>query len=448
LKNNDNLLLDGMLSVSDLTNLIKQTLEGSFYNLKISGEVSGFRPSSTGHWYFKLKDQKSSIDAVMFKGSTFRVSTPPKDGDKITVQGSISVYAPRGTYQIIVDKITQNGIGDILAELEERKQLYKKKGWFDEKLKQPLCKFPEVLGVVTSPTAAALQDILQVTRRRAPSLDIVVIPSVVQGPLAAESIAEAIRTADDYLLCDQLIIGRGGGSIEDLLPFSDERVVKAIMNCRIPVISGVGHEIDWALSDYVADMRAPTPSAAAELATKGIFEGISQRETLSSEIAQSVQTKMRMMESKIFSFDTKSLTKMMQNKIENNQLMVAGLERDSENGMQSLLAKTESRLKNSNYQAMANAILNELDSKLATNNTIMTRIQDTTQNTLLTMTHRLHLASQVISDLGPQSILDKGYSIIQNDAGHVVKSTKQTTIDEHIHIRLSDGSILAQVKEK
>lgn len=257
-------LFDVPLSVSELTALIKKTLEEGFYGLTVTGEISNFRPSSTGHWFFTLKDEGASISAVMFKGSTWRVDFSPKEGDRVVINGSLDVYAARGSYQIKVETMTLAGYGEILAELERRKRRFLDLGYFAEERKRPIPAFPQRLGVVTSPTGAALQDILTVLGRRAPGLDVLVLPAVVQGESAAESIAARIRQANSLLLCDVLIVSRGGGSVEDLLPFSDEAVVKEIAQSQIPIVSGIGHEVDFALADFAADLRAPTPSAAAE----------------------------------------------------------------------------------------------------------------------------------------------------------------------------------------
>ncbi|MCH3916850.1 MAG: exodeoxyribonuclease VII large subunit [Spirochaetia bacterium] len=445
--NNDNLLLQGMLSVSELTELIKQTLEGGFYNLQVTGEVSGFRPSSTGHWYFKLKDNKASIDAVMFRGNTFRVTVPPKDGDEITVTGSISVYAPRGTYQIKVDSIVQTGLGDILRQLEERKQRYSQLGWFDQDRKQPICRFPQRLGVITSPTAAALQDILQVTARRAPDLDIIIIPATVQGKEAAASITNAIHIAEDLKLCDQLIIARGGGSVEDLLPFSDETVLQAILACTIPVITGVGHEIDWALCDYVADMRAPTPSAAAELATKGIFEARQQRESVEEDLKHSIQNKLLLTEQKLHAYDRQSLSTTIRSRLDSCQLISAGLERDMELYMERYFNTRQSKLQQYDCRNLAKALLAQLEGQQARCKLTAASIAETEQNLLKSLEHRIRLSAGIISSLGPQGLLDKGYAIVSDHKGQIVKSCRQAKPGTNLTLKLSDGSRQIQVKE-
>ena len=271
-------------SVSEITELIKESLEAGFRNISINGEISNCRPSSTGHLYFTLKDKNAVISAVMFRGRLSGLSFMPADGMLVKASGNISVYALRGSYQIICDSLEKSGEGDILAMLERRKKMLAAEGLFDPELKKPLPAFPSRIAVVTSPTGAAIRDILRVTKRRNPGLDIVILPAPVQGEQAAAKIAEQIERADYYGLGEVIIIGRGGGSLEDLLPFSDEAVVRAVAASVTPVISAVGHEIDTSLSDYAADISAPTPSAAAEIVSAGRNETAARVNELFSSI--------------------------------------------------------------------------------------------------------------------------------------------------------------------
>jgi exodeoxyribonuclease VII large subunit len=256
------------LTVSELTELIRCRLEEGFPSVLVEGELSNCRPASSGHLYFSLKDAGAKIDAVMFKNRLRSLTFEPKDGMLLRVRGSLSVYAPRGSYSIVCEEMEVAGSGDILAMLEERKRRLSAEGLFDEGRKRPLPRFPAVIGVVSSPTGAALRDILNVLDRRAAGVKVIVLPAPVQGSGAAEIIARRIVQASRWKLADVLIVGRGGGSLEDLLPFSEEIVVRAVAASKIPVVSAVGHEIDWALCDFAADLRAPTPSAAAELVSE------------------------------------------------------------------------------------------------------------------------------------------------------------------------------------
>jgi exodeoxyribonuclease VII large subunit len=270
---------DRPLSVSELTALVKELLEGSLPPLVVEGEISNCRPASSGHLYFTLKDRSAMLQAVMFRYRTRGMGFEPADGMLVRARGSVTVYSARGQYQLLVEGMEKAGEGDILAMLEERKRRLAAEGLFDDDRKRSLPRFPSKIAVVTSPTGAAIRDILNVLGRRNSGLGIVVLPAAVQGEEAAGQIAAQIEAANRLGLGDVIIVGRGGGSLEDLLPFSDERVVRAIAASGIPVISAVGHEIDWALSDFAADLRAPTPSAAAELVSES-------RDALAREVGQ------------------------------------------------------------------------------------------------------------------------------------------------------------------
>ncbi len=271
------------LSVSQITGVIKTTLESSLGEVAVEGEVSNFRPAGSGHLYFTLKDEDSQIQAVMFRGDAVRLSFKPADGQMVTVHGRVTVYAKRGNYQIICTAMQRSGIGRLLQMLEERKQALAIEGLFDANRKKKLPVFPTKVAVVTSATGAALRDFLQVVGRRNAGLHVIIVPTVVQGDAAAADIAAAVHYADRHRLGEVIIVTRGGGSIEDLLAFSEERVVRAVADSETPVISAVGHEIDTALCDLAADYRAPTPSAAAEIVT-------AQREDLHRHVLETART--------------------------------------------------------------------------------------------------------------------------------------------------------------
>jgi exodeoxyribonuclease VII large subunit len=268
-------------TVSEITDLIRGKLEAAFPNVLVEGEISNCRPAASGHLYFTLKDAGAMIQAVMFRAKQRGLGFEPRDGMLVRARGNISVYPQRGNYQIICEGMELAGTGDILAMLEERKRKLAAQGLFDEGRKRPIPRFPETVGVVSSPTGAAVRDILNILGRRAAGLRVIILPTLVQGNGAAEGIAARIVQANRWKLADVLIVGRGGGALEDLLPFSEEIVVRAVAASKIPVISAVGHEIDWALSDFASDLRAPTPSAAAELVSEN-------RETTLSWVRETV----------------------------------------------------------------------------------------------------------------------------------------------------------------
>lgn len=397
---NDNLLLKTELTVTDLTTLIKKTLEEGFYGLRVSGEISNFRPASSGHWFFTLKDSTSSLSAIMFKGSTWKVAFQPQEGDKVVVTGSLDVYAARGTYQLKCDTMEKSGSGEILAMLEQRKRAYDGQGYFATERKKAIPTLPKRVGIVTSPTGAALQDILQILSRRAPNLSILVLPATVQGSTAAPSIANRIKQANLLLLCDVLIVGRGGGSLEDLLPFSEDEVIQAIYDSEIPVISAVGHEIDWALSDFVADLRAPTPSAAAELVSQGILDLRQSLSTLKAQLQKNMAHRLQLLCSRVP--NTASMQSSMRHLIERREFLLA-------NAGQSMHTSFKKKLEENS--------------------------------------HRLDLATRELQALSPLAILARGYALVYDTQGKTLHNREQAKVGEHITVTFIDGSRKALVEE-
>ncbi|NMB82550.1 MAG: exodeoxyribonuclease VII large subunit [Ignavibacteria bacterium] len=258
---------ENLFSVSELTGQIKSTLEEQFDDISVIGEISNFKSHISGHWYFTLKDANAQISCTMWKGLNNYVFFTPQDGIKVIVQGRITVYPPRGNYQIDVRSMKPAGIGELQAAFEKLKQKLSAEGLFDDKHKVPIPKFPMKIGVVTAIDGAAFQDMKNIAARRYPLAEIIIASCKVQGEGAAQEISNSIKLLNERNDIDVIIVGRGGGSLEDLWAFNEEIVARAIFNSRIPIISAVGHEIDFTIADFVADLRAPTPSAAMELAT-------------------------------------------------------------------------------------------------------------------------------------------------------------------------------------
>jgi len=256
-----------VLSVSEITGLIKQTLEDNFSEVNVIGEISNFKAHVSGHWYFTLKDSNAQVSCTMWRGINNYVFFTPQDGMKVIIGGRVTVYPPRGSYQIDVRSMKPAGVGELQAAFEKLKQKLAAEGLFDEQFKKPIPKFPKKIGVVTAIDGAAFQDMKSIAARRYPLLEIVIASSKVQGDGAAEEISKNIKLLNQQENIDLIIVGRGGGSLEDLWAFNEEVVARAIFDSRIPIISAVGHEIDFTISDFVADLRAATPSAAMELAT-------------------------------------------------------------------------------------------------------------------------------------------------------------------------------------
>ncbi|UTY25568.1 exodeoxyribonuclease VII large subunit [Treponema denticola] len=389
-------------SVYEITLQIKELLESGFGYVSIEGEISNFRPSAAGHLYFTLKDEKASIQAVMFKGKTRSLSFVPKDGMTVKAEGAISVYEQRGSYQIIIEEMSLAGEGNILKMLEERKKKLATEGIFDSERKKPLPYFPKRIAVITSPTGAAVRDIINVVKRRNEKIGIVVLPAIVQGEEAAPVLIRQLKIADEKNLGDLIIIGRGGGSLEDLLPFSDEELVRAIAACKTPVISAVGHEIDWALSDFAADMRAPTPSAAAELAAP-----------ILNDIMYSIAV------------NREDLTQNIENRIERIRLMLNNFKPDS----------LELRFRN-----IQQPLLARFDNA---KEEILSGMQERCKE----FRQRLLVLNKILEGANPQGILDRGYSIVRNaQTGKTIRSFSQVKEGESLLIQPSKGTIEAEVK--
>lgn len=397
-----NPFLEQVLTVSQITEYIKEILETSFHTITIEGEISNWRPSSAGHIYFTLKDSSSQIKAVLFRGNAFHLTFRPKDGDKVRCTGSLSVYGPQGTYQIIVSKMEPVGAGNILQMLEERKRKLAAEGLFDESRKKALPKYPRKIGVVTSPTGAAIKDILQITKRRNKGIDIVILPAIVQGDGAASTIIKMIQIANFYKLCDILIVGRGGGSLEDLLPFSEESVIRAVAESEIPVISAVGHEIDWALCDFAADIRAATPSAAAELAVP-----------LAADIKQLLTA-----------YKNELYTQISQ-KTKHARLLISSFKPDI----------FEMRFRNI-QQPLLNRYATAKDN-------LYKNIQDKIKD----LRTRIAQNVTILENASPQTIFNRGYSMVTDQSGKVIRDSTQVSAGDQIEIVPAKGKIKAKVMD-
>ena len=291
---------DKYITVTQLTRYIKYKIDTdvNLNEVFLKGEISNFKAHSRGHYYFTLKDEGSRINAIMFASSTKGIKFIPQDGMKVLVTGKISVFEANGAYQIYVNDMLEDGVGNLYIAFEQLKKKLEQEGLFDPSIKKKLPKIPSRVGVVTAPTGAAIKDIISTIKRRWPLVEILLFPSLVQGENAAEDIVKQIKRAEDYEL-DTLIVGRGGGSIEDLWPFNEEIVARAIYECSIPTISAVGHEIDFTISDFVADLRAPTPTGAAELAVPAISDITNYLNQLKIRLNKSMQNKIDIQKQKL-----------------------------------------------------------------------------------------------------------------------------------------------------
>ena len=390
------------ISVSELNKYIKEKFENDefFANVLVEGEISNFKHHYTGHMYFTLKDENSLIKCIMFKSYTSHLDFVPQDGMKVMILGSVSVFERDGTYQLYAKAMKQLGkLGDLRAAFEELKAKLEKEGLFDTAHKKKIPMMPNNIGVLTSNTGAVIRDIINVSTRRNPNVHIRLLPVPVQGEGAAQKIAEGIQFMNENNLADVLIIARGGGSLEDLWPFNEEIVARAIYHSEIPIISAVGHETDFTISDFVADLRAPTPSAAAELAVTNVEELKGKLQGYENRYQQSLMRKLQLMQLRYEKcMKSRVFTQPMQ-KI-NEQYMVIDM-----------------RVKSMEY-----AMIQKLEKEKVKAQKLMLQLDA----------------------LSPLKTLARGYGIISKD-GQVVKSVKQLNQQDEISIQMQDGKTMAKI---
>lgn len=386
-------------TVSELTKRIKGVLETSFGNVSVEGEISNFKRHSSGHLYFTLKDEGAQISAVMWRGRAGNLFFTPQDGMKVIANGKITLYEPQGKYQIDVFQLQPRGIGELQIAFEKLKQKLAGEGLFDSEHKKPLPEYPERIGIITSQTGAALQDMLNILNRRFPSLEVILNPVKVQGEGASHEIASAIKDFNKFGEIDVLIIGRGGGSLEDLWAFNEEIVARAIYNSKVPIVSAVGHEIDFTIADFVADLRAPTPSAAAELVVKDkldIFENIRNFcYTMEQDLENTIKSRKEKIVSLIASY--------------------------SFNRPKDLIKQNAQRI-------------DELDRQL-----------DQTINYKINILHeQTRSLDKRLKSLNPDSVLERGYSIIYR-SNDIISRAKKLKSGDDIRVKFHDGEKSAAV---
>lgn len=388
-----------ILSVSELNRLAREVLESSFPLFWVSGEVSNFTRAASGHWYFSLKDAGAQVRCVMFKGRNSYVDFTPREGDKIEARASVTLYEARGDFQLTVEFVQKAGLGALFEAFEKLKAKLSHEGLFDPRFKKPIPTHPKAIGIVTSPDAAALRDVLTTLKRRNPSIPVVIYPTPVQGKGAAQLIAQAIHNANQRQEVDTLIVCRGGGSLEDLWSFNEEIVARTIDECTIPIISGVGHETDFTIADFVADLRAATPTAAAELACVDL-----------SNIKQQLQQLQ------------KQLQKQMDGMLNRHAQTLDYLAKR--------LVSPKQQLAQQSLQLTQWQHLLDLS---------MQRQLNHHQHILLRLTSNLE-------QLNPQNVLARGYAMVQNNLGHIITHSKQLATGESVNIALQQGEFMAHVK--
>ncbi|EBS1107829.1 exodeoxyribonuclease VII large subunit [Salmonella enterica subsp. enterica serovar Eingedi] len=435
-----------IFTVSRLNQTVRLLLEHEMGQVWISGEISNFTQPASGHWYFTLKDDTAQVRCAMFRNSNRRVTFRPQHGQQVLVRANITLYEPRGDYQIIAESMQPAGEGLLQQKYEQLKAKLQAEGLFDQQHKQPLPSPARCVGVITSKTGAALHDILHVLKRRDPSLPVMIYPTAVQGDDAPTQIVRAIELANKRNECDVLIVGRGGGSLEDLWSFNDERVARAIFASRIPVVSAVGHETDVTIADFVADLRAPTPSAAAEIISRNQQELLRQ--------LQNGQQRLEMAMDYFIANRNRRFTQLHHRlQQQHPQLRLARQQTALERLRQRMNFALDNRVKRAaqrQQRAMqrlnqqnpqprilrAQTRVQQLEYRLAQN--LRARLSTTRERFGNAVTH--------LEAVSPLSTLARGYSVTTTSDGKILKQVRQTTVGESLTTRLKDGWVVSQIQ--
>lgn len=427
-------------SVDQLNNYIKQLLEGQVGQVWVRGEISNFTAHTSGHFYFSLKDSKSQISAVMFRGSNARLRFKPTNGMEVIVRANVTVYSPRGNYQLMCDMMEPVGAGALQKAFEQLKAKLKAEGLFEAARKKPIPHFPRHIAIVTSPTGAAIRDILNILSRRAKSIQVTVVPTLVQGESAAPHICEALRKAIQLPDVDAIIIGRGGGSIEDMWCFNDETLARAIAACPIPIISAVGHEIDFTIADFVADLRAPTPSAAAELVAKSNAELSTKVQAAEKMLRLSLEKKLKYVREKMIGLSKRLVDP--KRRLQDLQLRNDELLTRLELAVHHILDQRTHRV-----ELLSEKIVNPqvvIDKRKKDLLFLASRSEKALLFSLEKKKARTDRLMGMLDSLSPLRVVERGYSIVTQNS-NVIKSSTQVKKGDSIDIRLAHGSLVAVV---
>lgn len=435
-----------IFTVSRLNQTVRLLLEQEMGQVWISGEISNFTQLASGHWYFTLKDDTAQVRCAMFRNSNRRVTFRPQHGQQVLVRANITLYEPRGDYQIIVESMQPAGEGLLQQKYELLKAKLQAEGLFDQQYKQPLPSPAHCVGVITSKTGAALHDILHVLKRRDPSLPVIIYPTAVQGDDAPGQIVRAIERANARSECDVLIVGRGGGSLEDLWSFNDERVARAIFASRIPVVSAVGHETDVTIADFVADLRAPTPSAAAEIVSRNQQELLRQIQSAQQRLGMAMDYYLANRNRRFTQLFHRLQQQHPQLRLARQQTMLERLRQRMNFALDNQLKRAASRqqrvlqrLNQQNPQPRIYRVqtrIQQLEYRLAEN--VRARLSATRERFGNAVTH--------LEAVSPLSTLARGYSVTTATDGKVLKQTRQVKAGDVLTTRLSDGWVESEVK--
>ncbi|KEQ18055.1 exodeoxyribonuclease VII large subunit [Endozoicomonas numazuensis] len=430
------------MTVTELNSQTRRMLETRFGNVRVEGELSGLARPGSGHWYFTLKDAGAQIRCAMFKNRNRSIRFTPAEGMQLIMRGRVSLYEGRGDYQLIVDHMEEGGTGALQRAFEELKQKLATEGLFNAERKRPLPALPSHIGVVTSPTGAAIRDILAVLERRFPSIPVTIIPSAVQGKEAADELVKGIKSANKSGLFDVLIVGRGGGSLEDLWPFNEERVARAIAASDIPVVSAVGHEIDFTIADFVADYRAPTPSAAAEVLSPDQQEILNKLNLLNRKLNTLMKHRLQTLSQKL-DHSSLRLRHPGERLREHNQRL-----NDLDIRLQQSM-KIALQANTANYQRLSDRLtqsspfrrIERLQGQL---NLIKNQLNSSVQTLVNQKESRLKQLTGMLDAVSPLATLSRGYSIVAR-GDEFIRDADQLTEGEQVTARFSQGSADCQV---
>jgi exodeoxyribonuclease VII large subunit len=441
-----------ILQISELTRKVKFMLESELNTVWLCGEISNFIAASSGHWYLSLKDSKSQVRCAMFKGNNRRVrlvgGSTPRNGQQVLVRAKVSLYEPRGDFQLIIEMMEDAGEGLLRQQFEQLKSKLNAQGLFAQQFKQAIPKNINTVGIVTSPTGAAVKDIISVLQRRNPAITIVIYPALVQGDHAKNDIVHAIDIANQREECQVLIVGRGGGSLEDLWSFNEEDVVNAIFHSRIPIISAVGHEIDTTLSDLVADLRAPTPSAAAELVSQDNSELQSRLQELSKRAQQLFTQKVKQEKSDLQNLNHRLTQVHPERKLQQHQQKSDELNIRLDKAINRELArfkqKPEKLVRDLQHVDPTKVIIQHQSTLRHLDDRLQQALDVSVKNKsehFVSIIEQLHIVS-------PLATIARGYSVSRNSHQQIVRTKDQVSIGDEISIQVSDGRILSQVIDK
>lgn len=428
-----------VISVAELNRQAKCLLEISFPSLWVEGEISNFVRPSSGHWYFTLKDQSAQVRSAMFRNSNQRVPFSPKDGTQILIRARVSLYEGRGDYQLIVDHMEEAGEGALRRVFEALKNRLAGEGLFDTSRKQPLPSMPAHIGVITSPTGAALSDILTVLNRRFPATQVTVIPTAVQGTEAAKQIVNALQLAEKSGNIDALIVGRGGGSLEDLWPFNEEIVAQAMAACTLPIVSAVGHEINFTIADFVADYRAPTPSAAAEILSHNQNDWRNTLASYQKKLPDLIHSQLRQKQQALHAL--RNRLHHPRQKLQAHNQRLDDLSIRLQHAMRHQLLTHRNALISADHQLRQSSPLHLLQQLKLQNRHLDLRLNASIQRLISRIKQQMaHLTGQ-LETLSPLATLARGYAMAQTSDGIIIRNSQTISAGENIKVGLAKGHL-------